>query len=390
MARGRAANGSGMQPRKRKDGTWEARFTVGADPTTGKTIRKSVYGKTAQEVAEKLRAATASIDAGTYLEPKTMPLSAWLEIWLNEYCGGIKPGTLKTYGDNVKNHIFPGLGAVRLCDLQPHTVQTFVNGLQRGRKPLSPKTVRNIHGTLCKALSEAARVRYIASNPAAGCILPKLQRGDISPFEVDEIRQFSNAIHGNPSEDIFFVALNTGMRLSEILGLRWSRVDFKKGTIKVDAQMLFKMGAQGERKLGPTKNGSARTFKSAPVVMERLRDVQRRQMEMQLHAGPVWCNPLDLVFTNAIGQEIPHTTVEHRFRQVMKAIGIEGHRFHDLRHTFATEAIRAGVDVKTVSEMLGHASVAFTLDIYAGVTSAMMEDASSRLQALITTRDGGL
>lgn len=388
MARGRAANGSGMQPRQRKDGLWEARFTVGIDPVSGKMIRKSVYGKTSQEVAEKLRAATASIDAGTYFEPQTMPLSVWLEIWLSEYCGAIKPGTLKAYSDNVRNHIRPRLGTVKLCELQPHTVQMFINGLQRGAKPLSAKTVRNIHGTLCKALSEAVRVRYIASNPASGCILPKVRHGDISPLEVEEIRLFTEAIKGNPSEDVFFVALNTGMRISEILGLRWSRVDFRKGTITVDAQLLFKMRAGTERTLGPTKNGTARTFKPAPVVMERLRDVQRRQKEMQLQAGPVWCNDLGLVFTNEIGQEIPHTTVEHRFHKLMQAIGLDGHRFHDLRHTFATEAIRAGVDVKTVSEMLGHASVAFTLDVYAGVTSAMMDDASSRLQALIMNRDG--
>ena len=95
MARGRATNGSGMQPRKRKDGTWEARYTVGTDPATGKQIRKSVYGKTAAEVAEKLRAATASIDAGTYLEPQRMFLRDWLDVWLSEYCGAIKAGTFQ-------------------------------------------------------------------------------------------------------------------------------------------------------------------------------------------------------------------------------------------------------------------------------------------------------
>lgn len=122
MARGRAANGSGMQPRQRKDGTWEARYSVGTDPVTGKPIRKSIYGKTSAEVAEKLRAVTASVDAGTYLEPQKMPLGDWLEIWLNEYCGAIKAGTLKAYSDNVKNHIKPSLGRVRLCELQPHDV----------------------------------------------------------------------------------------------------------------------------------------------------------------------------------------------------------------------------------------------------------------------------
>ena len=242
MARGRAANGSGMQPRLRSDGRWEVRYSAGIHPGTGKPIIKSIYGKTSDEVAAKLRAVTASVDAGTYIEPQKMPLSQWLDIWLEEYTARIKDSTRSEYRNNIKNHIKPALGALKLCELQPHDIQKFINGLQRGKKPLSAHTVKNIHGTLCKALTEAARVKYIPSNPANGCILPKVQRDDISPLEGEEIGAFTEAIKGNPSEDIFFMALNTGMRLSEILGLRWSRVDFKKGTIKVDAQLLVKRG----------------------------------------------------------------------------------------------------------------------------------------------------
>lgn len=387
MARGRAANGSGMQPRQRKDGLWEVRYTAGTDPGTGKPIRKSLYGKTSAEVAEKLRAVTASVDAGTYMEPQRMPLGDWLEIWLNEYCGAIKAGTLKAYRDNVKNHIKPGLGAVRLCELQPHDVQRFVNGLQRGSKPLSSKTVKNIHGVLCKALSEAVRIKYIASNPASGCILPKVIREEIHPFEAEEISAFMDAIKGNPSETLFFVALNTGMRLSEILGLRWNRVDFKKGMIKVDAQLLVKRGKDSARELGLPKNSKPRSFKPAPAVMDMLRTVERQQKEWRLKAGPAWCNDLGLVFTNEIGQEIPHATVEHRFSRVLESAGIEAHRFHDLRHTFTVESLRAGVDVKTLSsDILGHSSVSFTLDVYGHVTKAMQDEAANKLQAVILGR----
>lgn len=384
MARGRATNGSGTQPRQRKDGLWEVRYCAGFDPGSGKIIRKSIYGKTAAEVAEKLRAVTAAVDAGTYLEPQRMQLGAWLDTWLREYCGAIKAGTLKAYSDNVKNHIKPGLGAVRLCDLQPHEVQHFVNSLRR--KELSPKSIKNIHGVLCKALSEAVRIKYIASNPASGCILPKTIREEIHPFEADEIRSFMRAIHGNPSEEIFFVALNTGMRLSEILGLRWSRVDLKKGMIRVDAQMLVKRGSEAARELGSPKNSKPRTFKPAPAVIDCLRSVERKQKEWRLKAGSMWCNGLGLVFTNEAGQEIPHATVEHRFARVLEEAGIEAHRFHDLRHTFTVESLRAGVDVKTVSEMLGHSSVSFTLDVYGHVTTAMQDEAAARLQAVILDR----
>ena len=390
MARGRAANGSGLQPRQRADGRWEARFETGIDPATGKTKYKCIYGKTSDECAKKLRAATAAIDAGTYLEPRRMQLSEWLDIWLSEYCGAIKPGTLKCYRDAVRNHIVPALGRVRLCELQPHDVQRFINSLQQIEKPLSAKTIKNIHGVLCKALSEACRVKYIASNPANGCVLPKVIREEIRPLEAGEIRAFMEAIRGNPSEDIFFVALNTGMRLSEILGLRWSRVDFRKRTIKVDAQLLVKRGRDTVRELGTPKNGKARSFIAAPAVMERLREVNLRQKEQRLRAGPAWSNPLDLVFTNEVGQEIPHATIEHRFARVLESAGIQSHRFHDLRHTFTVESIRAGVDVKTLSSMLGHSSVSFTLDVYAHATSDMQADAADKLQALILGRSAGL
>ena len=384
MARGRASNGSGMQPRQRKDGRWEVRFISGYDMGNGKPIIKSLYGKTAAEVAEKLRAATAAVDAGTYIEPQRMPLKEWLDIWLKDYCGAIKPGTLKAYSDCVRIHIVPALGASPLCELQPHHVQRFINSLRN--KQLSEKHMRNIHGVLSKALSEAVRIKYLASNPAAGCILPKAAQVEIHPFEAEEISAFMEGIKGNPSEALFFVALNTGMRLSEILGLRWTRVDFKKGLIKVDAQMLVKRGKDGKRQLGPPKSNKARTFKPAPAVIDCLRMIEHQQKEWRLKAGPAWTNPNGLVFTDEIGEGIPHNTVEHRFKHVLQVEGIEAHRFHDLRHTFTVESLRAGVDVKTVSEMLGHASVSFTLDVYGHVTKAMQDEAANKLQAVILGR----
>ena len=391
MARGRAANGSGMQPRLRPDGRWEVRYKAGISGKTGKPVYRSVYGKTSEEVVKKLRETTAAIDAGTYTEPKKMRMNEWLDIWLSEYCSAIKPGTLKTYGDNCKNHIKPALGAIRLCELQPHDVQTFINGLQRGgkgTKPLSAKTVKNIHGTLCKALTEAVRIHYIPSNPANGCILPKVNKVEIRPLEGEQIRQFMEAIKGETFEAIFFVALNTGMRLSEILGLRWSRVDFKKGVIKVDAQLLVKRGKGTERTLDTTKNGKARTFRAAPAVLDKLKAVKQRQLERRLNAGGLWDNALDLVFTDETGHCLAHATVEHHFTRIMQRMGIE-RRFHDLRHTFATESIGLGVDYKTTSEALGHYSVGFTMDTYAHVTDAMQEDAAARIQRAILERNMG-
>ena len=206
-------------------------------------------------------------------------------------------------------------------------------------------------------------------------------------FQVKVISAFMDAIKGNPSEAIFFMALNTGMRLSEILGLRWSRVDFKNGRIKVDAQLLVKRVKESSRELGLPKNSKPRSFKPAPAVMECLHSLERQQKEWRLKAGPAWDNAFGLVFTNEIRQEIPHATVEHRFSRVLESAGIEAHRFHDLRHTFTVESLRAGVDVKTLSsDILGHSSVSFTLDVYGHVTKAMQDEAANKLQAVILGR----
>ena len=382
MARKRAPNGSGLQPRLRPDGRWDARFMYGIDPATGKKKYKCIYAHTCTECAKKLREAVARVDEGNYFEPKRMRVSEWLEIWLNEYCGAIKSGTKKTYSDNVKNYLIPCLGGMRLGDLAPHTVQTFINSLSR----LSPKTVRNIHGTLNKALSEAVRVRYIASNPAEGCILPKPEPREIHPLEPEEIKAFCAAIQNTPSEDLFFVALNTGLRLGEILGLRWSRVDFENGSIKIDSQLLIKRGTSTERHIAPTKTDSVRSFKPAPSVIECLKRVQTRQNEWKQAAGALWMNSEDLVFTNEIGQEIPHATIEHRYTKILNAVGIRNHRFHDLRHTFTVESLKAGIDPKTVSKMLGHSSVLFTLDVYDHITEATKAEAAEKLENQLKSR----
>lgn len=386
MARGRATNGSGMQPRKRKDGLWECRYTVGTDPGTGKPVRKSVYGKTAAEAAEKLRAATASIDAGTYQEPQKMRLKNWLGIWLTDYKKNVKPNSLSTYTNHVNNHIVPALGMVRLCDLHPHNVQCFINSLQEGDNALSANSVHSVYKVLNMSLNDAQHVKYLADNPAKDVVLPKVESKKITYFEDDEIQAFNAAAVGDPFEELFSIALDMGGRISELLGLRWSRLDFTENRMTIDVQLMETKVGNGKRYLGTPKNSKPRSFKVAPSVMARFRAIQRRQREAQIKAGSAWCNDDGLVFTDEIGRSVCHATVRRHFETVMKKAGLSGRTFHSLRHTFAIEAIRAGVDVKTVSEMLGHASTAFTLDVYASVTKAMENTAANLMEAWINKR----
>lgn len=393
MARGRAANGSGLQPRKRADGRWEARFSCGIDPATGKTITKSIYGRTAQDVAEKLRKATSEVDTGDYLDPTKMKTREWLEVWKTTYCQSIKHSTLIQYQGYIDHYLVPALGAVPLNKLTPILVQNMVNALAKdrpGKKPLSYKTIKNVHGCLSSSLKKAVELRYLKNNPATGCSIPRgndaADTKEIHPFNPDEVREFMRFAAASKYYTIYFMALNTGMRLSEILGLRWSRVNTRLGRITVDAQLLIPRQKGEPRVLGQTKNRKARSFKVAPQVLEALADVRKSQLQARLQAGSAWNNPDDLVFTDAIGGSTPHSTIESDFQSLLKKAGITDHRFHDLRHTFATEALRHGADAKTISEALGHYSVGFTLDVYAHVSEEMADNFANLMSTIISER----
>ena len=385
MAR-KAASGSGTIRKKTinrggKEYTyWEARFTQGYDPGTGKQIQKSITGKTQKEVAKKLKEATAAIDAGTYSAPSKMTVEQWLDIWTAEYLGSVKPRTLDNYKGVVKARIKPGLGAVKLEALTSHTIQSYYNGLSK--EGLAPKTVKNIHGILHKALQQAVANGYIRTNPADSCILPRAVRKELKPMDEDMITAFLKAIQGHQYEQLFTVTLFTGMREGESLGLLWDCVDLTKGTITVDKQLQLIRGSKGQYQMVPTKNSKGRTISIAPFVVSALKKVKRKQLENRLRYGELW-EDSGFVFTDDLGNHLSASTVYKSFKAVMVQIGSPETRFHDLRHSYAVASIKSGDDIKTVQENLGHATAAFTLDVYGHVTEKMKQESAARMEQFI-------
>ena len=379
----KSAKGAGSI-RQRPNGLWEARFSAGRDPATGKIIRKSVYGRTQKEVRKKLTEATAAVDSGTYTAPEKITFGQWLSIWLDEYCGGVKPRTRELYQNTVEYRIRPFLGGVRLVSLSPVMLQGYYNqstaGQLEGVPAISGKTLHNVHGIIHKALQQAVSVGYLKTNPADACILPKYQRRELRPLDEQEPRAFFAAREGDPLRRLFLVALFTGMREGETMGLCWDGVDFAAGTISIRQQLQ-----RHERKyiIVPPKNGKPRLILPAPFVMQLLREEKTAQAEAQLKAGALWENEQGFVFTNQIGQHMKRQTVYKHFKNVVEAIGLPSVRFHDLRHSYAVAAIRAGDDLKTVSENLGHASVSFTLDVYGHVTGDMRKSSADKMQNYI-------
>lgn len=359
---------------------WEARYTTGYDPGTGKQIQRSISGKTQKEVAKKLKEATAAIDADTYTAPSKMTIGEWLDIWTAEYLGGVKPRTVDLYKGVVKSRLKPGIGALRLEVLTPHAVQSYYNGLSK--EGLAPKTVKNIHGILHKALQQAVSNSYIRTNPADSCILPRAVRKELKPMDEDMITAFLKIVKGHQYEELFKVTLFTGMREGEVLGLMWDCVDLTKGTVTIDKQLQMIRGSKGQYQIVPTKNSKGRTISIAPFVVDTLRRVKHQQLENRLRYGESW-EDSGFVFTNELGYHLSASTVYKSFKKVMQDIGSPETRFHDLRHSYAVASIRSGDDIKTVQENLGHATAAFTLDVYGHVTEKMKKDSAARMEQFI-------
>ena len=396
---GRNANGNGSirkitTTRNGKQYTyWQARYTAGYDPGTGKQIQRSISGKTQKEVAQKLKEVTYQIDQGLYIAPSKTTVAEWFTIWGNDYLGGVKEDTADLYKRNVELYIKPHLGAIRLDALKPHMVQRFYNDLKNQPgikgKSLSAKTIKNIHGVLHKGLQQAVLNGYLRSNPSAYCELPKIRKADLHPLDEGAVVSFLNAIAGHPYEYLYKIALFTGLRESEVLGLTWDCIDLSNGTLLVEKQLKRqKKERGGGYKFAPTKNDKKRLLTLAPSVVMLFRLQKLHQNSLRMEAGDLW-EEHNLVFTNRIGHYLSYRTVFDPFKRIVKRIGCPNTRFHDLRHTYAIAAIKVGDDIKTVQENLGHATAAFTLDVYGHVTPQMKRESADRMEQFIKSVSAG-
>ena len=375
----RAASGSGTI-RQRPDGTWEARFVVGHDPGTGKPIRKSVYGKTQAEVRKKMTATQRAIDNGTYQAPDKTTVSQWLDTWMETFCAvKVKPLTFSSYAVAIKNHIKPSLGALRLQAVRGIHVQKLYNSMAAAG--LSAKTVKNVAAILHKAFSVAVKQGIMQANPCDAAELPKAAHKEITPLTDAEIPLFLEAIKGHPFGGAYALCLFAGLREGECLGLSWDQVDFEAQRITVSQQLQHEKKRNAQYYIAPsTKSGKPRQIEPPEIAFQYLRAERKRQTENRLAAGPLWSNPDNLVFTDELGRHLAISTFYKTFKRIAASIGRPDARPHDLRHTAATVAIAAGADIKSVQDLLGHATASFTLNVYAHTSDQMKKDTAARMQ----------
>ena len=394
----RGANGDGTI-RKRSDGRWEGRYTYIIDPGTGKQIQKSVYGKTQNEVRKKLKEITLDIDQGVFTEPSKLTVGAWLDIWIKEYNSDVKPSTLEQYKYQIRVHLKPGLGVVKLSSLTAPMIQSLYNRLGRPfklkqkdskgksvvreRPGLSPKSIKNMHSVLHSALDKALKLGYIPVNVCNAVTLPKIQRAEMHPVTGDALTKLLKTIKGKRYEDIIYITIFTGLRQGEALGLTWDCINFNTGIVTVYRQLLRGRAPGSDYKFAPLKNEKTRSFMVPKDILNRFRTIQTEQNIARLKAGEKWSNEENYVFTDELGQHLSKYTVYNNFKFYAAEAGIPATRFHDLRHSYATIALEQGTNIKTVSSNLGHATVAFTLDVYGHVDEQMQKDSASRMQAYL-------
>lgn len=376
----RGAQGSG-NIRKRPDGTWEARYTVGRDPGTGKQVQRSVYGQTQAEVRKKLAAAVSALDTNTYQERTRITVAQWLDEWYANYCENLlKRYSLMSYETIIRKHLKPAFGAKQLFDLTTGDVQRLVQ--QMTKAGYSPKTIKNAHGCLSSAIEQARADGKIAKNVCEFVKLPKLDIKEVAALSVEQMTALLDAASGDEYEKVFFVCLFCGLRKGEALGLSWRQIDFTHNRITIDQQLqrtTVKLG--GYYIMDETKNGKPRVLDVPNFIMDTLRSVQHTQREERIKAGAAWSNEWELVFTDALGCHMEMVTMHKHFKRAAAAAGVPDARIHDLRHSFATLSLYNGDDIKTVQNNLGHATAAFTLQRYAHATEKMRRDSADRMQS---------
>ena len=377
----RRANGEG-NIRKRKDGRWEGRYTVGHDPETGKAIIKNVLGKTQTEVKEKLKKAIKENVGIDYGRAKTYTVGNWLEVWYENYAKiKMHPSTYLTYHGYIENHIKPQLGKIVLNDLTTLHLQQFYKKLlaegrverieaQKQPKGLSAKTVRNIHQIISSALKLANEQRLIARNPADGCALPKAEHKEMQTLPVEQLTSFLREAKDSGVFALYYIDLTTGLRRGELLGLKWTDLDLDRGVLKIQRAISRQNGKVVEAPL-KTKNA----YRTLPLSADAISVLKMQKCKV---GNSEW------VFPSPIGGPMSPDSVLHMLQRVLKRAGLPRIRFHDLRHTFATLALQNGVDIKTVSGMLGHFSAGFTLDTYAHVTTSAKREAAKTMGNILS------
>jgi len=368
-------NGDGTV-RLRKDGRWEGRIVIEYDDN-GYPKTKNVLAKTKNECLEKLQALKESCGGSTSakLRPE-MPFGDWLTYWYENHSKPkLRPTTQANYESRIRLHIVPEIGKIPLNKLTQNDLQQFYARLKKtGRlrftdqngEGLSDRMVRMCHAVCRTALEKAMQDGLIRTNPAIGCKLPPKKAREMQVLDREELQRFFIQAQAEGYYELFLLDLATGLRRGELMALQWDDLDFKTGVLSINKQIC---DVKGELQLStPKTKTSIRKLAMPPAVVSVLK-------EYRATVNSRW------MFPSPVKADCPMTpcAVRKRLQKILEHAECKHVRFHDLRHTFATLSLQNGMDVKTLSAMLGHVSAATTLDIYTHITDDMRQSAAANI-----------
>jgi integrase len=369
----------------KRSGGWAYRVDAGQDPGTGRRNQMSKQGfRTKREAELAMSEAMQSIATNSVVSKSSMRLGEYLDGWLPGQASRVRETTLRSY-DIAVQRIKGRIGFVPLQSLTALQVERFYTDLLadggKTSQGLAAKTVRNTHVVLRKALSDAERLGLVARNVASTAQAPTARRPEFTTWSSDELREFFASARDDRLFAAFVLLATTGMRRGEALGLRWPDVDFDAAQLAV-VQTLTTVGTDVVI-TQPKTQRSRRTVYLDEHTIKVLQDHRQRQRADKQSAGDSWDGLNDLVFRTEIGHWIHPDRFSRDFARLASASGLPPIRLHDLRHTHATLALKAGVHPKVVSERLGHATVGITLDLYSHVTPGIARDAAEAVAAKI-------
>lgn len=348
---------------QRADGRWAASVNLGW--RNGKRVRRTYYGRTRKEAVDKLTAARRAMEAGVDPGRERVTVGAFLADWLEAKESTIRATTWQRYRGIVRTHLVPHLGRISLSKLSPADVERMLRDMDG-----SPRTRSHARAVLRTALQRAVAHGLIVRNPAALAAPPRVAQREEPAWDGDQARRFLASVKGHRLEALFTLALYTGMRQGEIIGLRWSDIDLVAGTLSVKRSLQRVEGVMVP--LEPKTERSRRTIPLAGPVLEALAAHRTAQ------DGPIASM---YVFTAPSGGPLYPTAVYREFIEAAAAAGLPRVRFHSLRHTAGSLLVAAGVHPRVVMEMLGHSTIRLTMDTYSHVMPTQLRDASAVLEA---------
>ena len=374
---------------RRRGAGWEYYYRE-LNPGTGRWRQRSKGGFASRREAETaLRAVLTTMDSGNYVSPSSLSLGDYLvHRWLPSIKTTIRASTHASYARIVRLHIVPRLGAVKLQALDPMMLNEFYAALLRdgralGEGGLSVRTVRYVHAVLHRALRDAMRWQLLTRNVTEAADPPKegtVARPMMRTWSAETLRSFLAACEGDRKHPAWLLLASTGMRRGEVLGLSWDDVDLetaqlavRRTLVAVDMDVAFSE---------PKTQRSRRVVALDATTVAALRSWRRRQAEDKLALGPAY-DDRGFVFTRADGRPFDPNDFSREFDRRVKRLGLPRIRLHDLRHTWATLALQAGIHPKVVSERLGHSTIAITLDIYSHVTPTLQREAADVVAGVI-------